>query len=243
MGVLMKKDYHIVSFSGGKDSTAMLLKMIEKNMQIDEIIFCDTGVEFDDMYNHINQVEHYIGRTITKISSERNFEYYLLNHIKTTRSGEKVEGYSFPGPRQRWCTSKLKIDVINRYISSLKIKYNVIEYIGIAYDEKHRAKEKIYPLIDWEMTEADCLEYCYKKGFYWGGLYQIFSRVSCWCCPLQPLYELRQLRKYYPDKWNTLLQWQSKTYRKFRADLSVEELEKRFAYEDYFDALFVKLPI
>ena len=29
---------HIVSFSGGKDSTAMLLMMLEKNMPIDEII-------------------------------------------------------------------------------------------------------------------------------------------------------------------------------------------------------------
>ena len=33
---------HIVSFSGGKDSTAMLLRMLEENMQVDEIIFCDT---------------------------------------------------------------------------------------------------------------------------------------------------------------------------------------------------------
>jgi 3'-phosphoadenosine 5'-phosphosulfate sulfotransferase (PAPS reductase)/FAD synthetase len=44
---------HIVSFSGGKDSTAMLLKMIENKMKIDEIIFCDTTVEFDEMYEHI----------------------------------------------------------------------------------------------------------------------------------------------------------------------------------------------
>lgn len=31
---------HIVSFSGGKDSTAMLLKMLEDGWYIDEIIFC-----------------------------------------------------------------------------------------------------------------------------------------------------------------------------------------------------------
>ena len=35
----MEKVKHIVSFSGGKDSTAMLLKMIEAKMQIDEIVF------------------------------------------------------------------------------------------------------------------------------------------------------------------------------------------------------------
>ena len=32
---------HIVSFSGGKDSTAMLIMMIEKGMQIDEIVFAE----------------------------------------------------------------------------------------------------------------------------------------------------------------------------------------------------------
>lgn len=42
--------YHVVSFSGGKDSTAMLLKMIELKYDIDEIVFCDTGLEFDEMY-------------------------------------------------------------------------------------------------------------------------------------------------------------------------------------------------
>ncbi len=46
----------IVSFSGGKDSTAMLIMMIEKNMPIDEIIFCDTGMEFPAMYDHIDRL-------------------------------------------------------------------------------------------------------------------------------------------------------------------------------------------
>lgn len=49
----MRPIKHIVSFSGGKDSTAMLLKMIENNMQIDDIIFLDTTVEFPEMYEHI----------------------------------------------------------------------------------------------------------------------------------------------------------------------------------------------
>ena len=40
---------HIVHFSGGKDSTAMLLMMIAKGIHIDDIIFCDTGMEFPEM--------------------------------------------------------------------------------------------------------------------------------------------------------------------------------------------------
>ena len=73
---------HIVSFSGGKDSTAMLLRMIELNMQVDEIIFCDTGVEFPQMYDHLDRVEAYIGRPITRLSRPNSFEDMLLHHVK-----------------------------------------------------------------------------------------------------------------------------------------------------------------
>lgn len=40
----------IVQLSGGKDSTAMLLMMLERNMPVDEILFCDTGVEFPAIF-------------------------------------------------------------------------------------------------------------------------------------------------------------------------------------------------
>ena len=42
-----KPEYHLVSFSGGKDSTAMLLGMIERGMRIDCILFCDTGLDYE----------------------------------------------------------------------------------------------------------------------------------------------------------------------------------------------------
>ena len=64
---------HIVSFSGGKDSTAMLLKMIENNMTIDEVIMCDTGVEFEDMYNHIEKVQSMINIPITILKSDKSY--------------------------------------------------------------------------------------------------------------------------------------------------------------------------
>ena len=60
----------------------------------------------------------------------------------------------------------------------------------------------------------------------------IFRRVSCWCCPLQPLDELRKLRKYFPELWDKLLEWQSKTWRKFKETYSVQELDIRFRFEE-----------
>ena len=82
------------------------------------------------------------------------------------------------------------------------------------------------------MTEQDCLEYCYSKGYDWEGLYTIFRRVSCWCCPLQPLEELRQLRRNFPELWKQLLEWQSKTWRSFKTDYTVQELDIRFQFEE-----------
>ena len=61
---------NIVAFSGGKDSTAMLLKMIESNMKIDEIVFADTTFEFPELYEYIEKIEKHIGRKITILKPE-----------------------------------------------------------------------------------------------------------------------------------------------------------------------------
>ena len=44
--------YHAVSLSGGKDSTAMLLLMIERDLPIDVVLTADTGMEFPELYEH-----------------------------------------------------------------------------------------------------------------------------------------------------------------------------------------------
>ena len=58
----------------------------------------------------------------------------------------------------------------------------------------------------------------------------------------QPLYdELRKLRKHFPEKWEQLRQWDRLTWRTFVKHYSVEQLERRFAFED--DRLAQGLPI
>ena len=58
----MKSEKYIVALSGGKDSTAMLLRLLEESRPVDLILFCDTGLEFPQMYDHIRQLEEYIQR-------------------------------------------------------------------------------------------------------------------------------------------------------------------------------------
>ncbi len=242
-----KPAYHIVSLSGGKDSTAMLLGMIERGMQIDCILFCDTGLEFPTMYDHLDKLEQYIGRPITRIRANHTFEYLMFdtpvarkaNTTFTRKYGTIHTGYGWAGPRMRWCTSKLKDVPRERFLRPLKKTYDVIEYVGLAADEQYRLdrprnkqSNHVHPLVDWGMTEADCLQYCYDKGFTWDGLYTHFHRASCWCCPLQSLSQLRQLYKFYPDLWAQLKEWDRRTWRNFRADYGVEQLEARFNLEN-----------
>ena len=53
----LKHKMNIVSFSGGKDSSAMLLRMVELNYDIDYVIFADTILEFPEMYEWIDKIE------------------------------------------------------------------------------------------------------------------------------------------------------------------------------------------
>lgn len=165
-----------------------------------------------------------------------SFEYFFFTYMPHRKNPHLApyRGLSWPDPRVRWCTDVLKTRIINQYLRQYEGKFNVIQYLGIAADEPQRVKGHQYPLVDWNMTEADCLRYCYDRGYDWGGLYEIFKRVSCWCCPLQSLGELRQLRVHFPDLWAELRKMDDKTWRTFKEGYSVRNLEVRFDLEKIF---------
>lgn len=240
---MSKPKYHVASFSGGKDSTAMVLSMIQLGYQLNEVLFCDTTMEFPAMLRHVEKIKEVVesaGIKFTTLRAEKDFEHLMLHHVpkrkKETLQGQI--GYSWPGPLSRWCTRALKVQIINRHLRSLKEHYEVIQYIGIAADEEYRldrkenqTPDKKFPLVEWGWTESDALNYCYGSGYDWEGLYELFNRVSCWCCPLQSFAELKKLREHFPDLWSKLREMDAQTWRKFRSGYSVLDIEKRFDLE------------
>lgn len=254
-----RPEYWVLSLSGGKDSTALGLEWLTRHKvdpltyPLNEVIYCDVWMEFPAMVEHINRLEKIFtdaGIKFTRLKSEKSFEYLMFDHWPNFRKNKEIrnQGYSWPGPRSRWCTTKLKIDLLDKYMNDLQRRFTVFQLIGLAADEGYRLERKnnqnpshFHPLMDWGWTEADCLKYCYEHGFDWGGLYEIFHRVSCWCCPLQSLEELRKLRKHFPDLWAKLIDMEHRTWRKFRADYTVDQLEIRFQFEE--ERLAAGLPI
>lgn len=231
---------YIASVSFGKDSLAMLLLILEKNKPLDEVIFYDTGMEFQAIYNIRDTVVRILkekGIKYTELKPKLPFEYVMFEKPVRHRNGTISKGYSWCGGRCRWGTTE-KNTIIKKY---LKENYNddYKEYVGIAYDEPNRIKDdnkKIYLLYDLKYTEKDCLRYCYSKGYSWEedgiDLYSILDRVSCWCCANKNLKELRAYYKYLPTYWNKLKELQSKTERPFRNNKeSIFDLEERFKKE------------
>ena len=222
---------NIVSFSGGKDSTAMLLMMLEKGVPVDRVICVDTTKEFPEMYHHIEKVQSLCPVKIEIVKIE--FDYWFGEHIKTKGKHKGKKGYGFPDFRNRWCTA-LKREAVKRIQKT--IADDCVQFHGIAFDEKHRCenngKDVRYPLVEWGVTEKQALEYCYSKGLNWNGLYDKFHRVSCWCCPLSRIGELRVLYNDFPELWKELEEMSKKSFRKFRSDYSVKDLNEKFANEN-----------
>ena len=234
----MNGTYHVVSLSGGKDSTAMLLMMLERGMRVDEVVFADTGMEFPAMAAHLQRVEKYTGIPITYLRHPQGFEHLMFDRVLTKGRREGERGYGWARMNSRWCTKHLTTELIDKHVREIAEGREVVQYIGIAADEAWRAKEKRYPLIEWGITESDALAYCYSIGFDWDGLYRIFDRVSCWCCPLKNLGELRKLRHEFPELWQRLREMDARSYNTFRIDYNVKQLEHRFAQEDRQMSIF-----
>ena len=55
----------------------MILRLLEEGRQVDEILFCDTGLEYPQMYDHLEKLERYIGRPITRLKAPYTFEQYF----------------------------------------------------------------------------------------------------------------------------------------------------------------------
>lgn len=227
---------HIVSWSGGKDSSAMLIRMVEEGMPIDDIVFIKVmatptlGAELPEMYEYIDKMEMYIGRKITVVPSVLDFDTIFHQTYQSGQWAGKM--YGFPLTVGAWCNSRLKLRTIQHHFKSYG-KHT--RYIGLAADEPERiARLEPFcrtPLAEWGMTEQDCVDFLKKRDML-NPLYQKFKRLGCWFCGKQGLDSLRVLRRDYPEYWAMLLAWDKESPRTFKPNCTVEDLEQRFSWED-----------
>lgn len=243
---------YIASVSFGKDSLAMLLRLMEENWPLDIVVFYDTGMEFDCIYKIRDKIKPVLkerGVEYVELKPKIPFLYSMLEKEVNSRQKGTHYGYGWCGGLCRWGTSE-KLREIKQFKDSLA--ESVIDYVGIAFDEPKRFDKatqegKMLPLVQWQMTEGDCLNFCHERGFYWiervancgveyMDLYSILDRISCWCCCNKNLKELRNIYRYLPNYWQRLRDLQEKIDRPFKGYYKgqakgIFELEERFSNE------------
>ena len=182
---------HVLALSGGKDSSALAVYMLDKVPNA-EYVFCDTGEELDETYEYINKLQDFLCKKIVWLKTEKDFNYYvdLYNGV-------------LPDANTRWCTRMLKLKPYEEFIGTDP----VLSYVGIRADESHRTGyistktniKTVFPFVENNIRRADVIRILDEAGLGMPKYYQWRSRSGCYFCFYQQKREWVGLFENHPD--------------------------------------------
>ena len=191
---------HIIGVSGGKDSTALALRLNEVEPRDYTYLCTPTGNEPDDMRAHWDHLETLLGPIV---------------RLQTQTLEDLIEEQQcLPSHRMRWCTRRLKIEPTLAY---LRAHAPATLYVGLRADEETRGgiygddAQYDFPFRRWGWAEADVLDYLHHRGI------TIPARTDCEWCYDQTLGEWRALWRNNPESWARAVAWEAKTGHTFRS--------------------------
>lgn len=193
---------HVVALSGGKDSTAMALRMRELYpFRKLEYVLTPTGDELPEMEAHWNWIESITG-PLKRLNSITLFELIERKAM-------------IPNFRARFCTVELKIKPFIEYMKSLPV--DSVMYVGLRADEGERlgiidsTVNVEYPMKVWGWGFDEVIEYLSIHGI------NIPERTDCGCCFFQRLPEWRNLLEKYPNRYERYVQIEKRIGHTFRS--------------------------
>lgn len=209
----MKELRHILSLSGGKDSTALAIYMRGRVPGL-EYVFCDTHKELPETYEYLDKLEGFLGIKIVKLSAERGFDHWL-----------SLYGGYLPSTRMRWCTKMLKIKPFEDYVGDDP----VLLYVGIRADENRSAYVSTKPNIkvampfqDDDIDIAGVNRILEESGVGLPSYYEWRTRSGCYFCFFQRKKEWAELSRRHPELYEA-----AKQYEKFD-----EQTGERYTWSD-----------
>jgi 3'-phosphoadenosine 5'-phosphosulfate sulfotransferase (PAPS reductase)/FAD synthetase len=191
----------IVAFSGGKDSTALALRMAELGEDFD-LLFTPTGNELPELQAHVEHIARLVGRPLVQPAG-LGLDHWI------------EEFNALPNWRQRWCTRLIKIEPCIAYIKASP--GDVVLCVGLRADEEERQglygsfASYRYPLREWGWGVGEVWGYIRERGV------TVPKRTDCAVCPYQRLGEWFDLWSEHPDEYAQGEEWERITGYTFRS--------------------------
>ncbi len=219
---------HILSLSGGKDSTALAIYMKDRVPEM-EYVFCDTQKELPETYDYLGKLEAYIGKSIIRLNASRGFDHWL-----------DIFGNYLPSARMRWCTKQLKIIPFETYVGNSQ----VVNYMGIRSDEEREgyisSRPNLvarYPFKEDGITKAKVFRILEEAGLGLPDYYWWRSRSGCYFCFFQRKIEWVGLLENHPDLFEKAKKYEkvdARTRRRYtwQQGESLEELSRPTRIEE-----------
>jgi 3'-phosphoadenosine 5'-phosphosulfate sulfotransferase (PAPS reductase)/FAD synthetase len=195
---------HVIAMSGGKDSTAMAIRLAEVEPRDYIYIVTPTGDELPAMLRWWDDLEILIGKPLTRITN-KTLDYWI-EHFN-----------ALPNWRQRWCTRLLKIEPCLAFLKSLD---NPILYVGLRADEEERRGiysndvTTDFPLRRWGWDIDQVLNYLRQRNIV---IPEDARGGNCARCYGQRQYEWKALWRDHPDIYAEAEAQESMTGATFRS--------------------------
>jgi len=206
-----------VSFSGGKDSLATLLIVLEAGLR-PPVVFVDTGIELPETVEHVHEVARRHDLELVVEATEHDF---------VERSAE----FGPPARDYRWCCKTQKLGPVARALNR-RFPGGMITFIGQRrYESGPRSRSGAVwrnpwvpgqvgasPIQDW--TGLHVWLYLMMRGEGSNPWYDLgLERIGCYPCPATDLADLQVVEAHFPGyaRWrNFLEEWARATGRDHR---------------------------
>ena len=204
----------VISFSGGKDSTAtadVVIKALSNPSLVH--IFGNTTLEFPSTVEYAERYRVSHPQAIFLVA--RNDEQVFM---------DVCEDIGPPARMMRWCCSMFKTGPITRVINSLYRNQQILTFYGIRKSEsvsrskynrveddaesvKIQQQTVASPIFFWR--DIDIWLYLLGEDVDFNEAYRLgYDRVGCWCCPNNNQRAQFLSRIYMPEeskRWRTFL--------------------------------------
>ncbi len=231
-----EKEYHVLSLSGGKDSTALAFFIRDNLPEIHEkieYVFCDTECELPEIYEYLDKIEVFLNKPVKRLKPYQSFD-------------NLYEFYNFlPSVSRRWCTYELKTKVFRKYMYD-KFQKNGEKtanlYIGIRADEANRATDDKsdgknikahFPFVENALNRKDIDNILKKNGIGLPDFYKWRKRSGCYFCFFQSKNDWLNLYENQPELFKKAMSYEKKyndegKFNRFgwNSDLPLEDMLK-----------------